>query len=86
MIRNVGVLVAVLIVGIAIGAGGWLLGSRPLDAQDGPVAVGAVATEWKTDYEADPFDRNQLRRSEVSVSRVAVVWSDGHTEVRQVGK
>ena len=86
MIRNVGFLVAVLILGIAIGAGGWLLGSRPSDAQDASVAVGAVATEWTINYEPDPFDRNQLRRSEVSVSRVAVVWSDGHTEVRQVGK
>ncbi len=86
MIRNIGVLVAVLILGIAIGAGGWLLGSSPSGAQDGPAAVSAVATDWVTNYETDPFDRSQLRRSTVSVSRIVVVWSDGRTEERAVGK
>jgi len=86
MIRNARILVAVLILGLVIGAGGWLMSSRASDAQDGPVAVGAVATEWATKYEPDPFDADRLRRSTVSVSQVAVVYSDGHTEVRQVGK
>jgi len=86
MIRNVGALIAVLILGISIGAAGWLLGSSPSGAQEGPVAVSAVATDWITSYEVDPFDRTQLRRSTVSVSRIAVVWSDGHTEERSVGK
>ena len=84
MIRNVGILVAVLILGVALGAGGWLLGSGASNAQDGTDAVSAVAAKWTTEYEPDPFDRTRLRRSTVSVSHVAIVWSDGRTEMRDV--
>jgi len=86
MIRNVGMLVAVLLLGIALGAGGWLLGSRESVAQDTPAAVGAVATDWVTTFEQDPFNREQVRRSTVVVTEVAVVWSDGRTELRDLRK
>jgi len=86
MIRNVGMLAAVLLLGIALGAGGWLLGSRESVAQAAPTAVGAVATDWVTTFEQDPFNREQVRRSTVAVTEVAVVWSDGRTELRDLRK
>jgi hypothetical protein len=86
MIRNVGMLVAVLLLGIALGAGGWLLGSKESVAQAAPTAVGAVATDWVTTYEQDPFNRDLVRRNTVSVKEVAVVWSDGRTELRDLRK
>jgi hypothetical protein len=86
LLRNTGLLVAVLLLGIALGAGGWLLGARPVAAQAASPAVSAVATDWVTTYEPDPFDRTQVRRSTVSVSRIAIVWSDGRTELRNIGK
>ena len=86
MIRNVGMLLVVLLLGIALGAGGWLLGSQASVAQGAPAAVGAIATDWVTTFEQDPFDRTQVRRSTVAVTQVAVVWSDGRTELRDLRK
>jgi hypothetical protein len=86
VLRNVGILAAVLLLGIALGAGGWLLGNHPCHAADATAAVGAVATDWTTTFEPDPFDRAQVRRSTVNVSRVAIVWSDGRTEMRSINK
>jgi hypothetical protein len=86
MIRNVGMLVAVLLLGIALGAGGWLLGSQASVAQAAPTAVSAVATDWVTTFEQDPFDQNRVRRSTVAVTEVAIVWSDGRTELRDLRK
>jgi len=86
MIRNVGILLAVLLIGMALGAGGWLLGGKAAAAQSGSAVVSAVATDWTTKYEPDPFDRTQLRRSTISVSRMALVYSDGRTEFRNLDK
>jgi len=86
MIRNAGILVAVLLLGIALGAGGWLLGAKAAAAQGPAGAVSAVATDWTTTYEPDPFDRTQVRRSTINVTRIAVIWSDGRTEFRAVSK
>ncbi len=86
MIRNAGIVVAVLLLGIALGAGGWLLGAKAVAAQSAASAVSAVATDWTTTFEQDPFDRTQIRRSTVNVTRLAVVWSDGRTEFRAVNK
>jgi len=86
MIRNAGMLLAVLVLGIALGAGGWLLGSHASVAQTNPPAVAAVATDWVTTFEPDPFDRTQMRRSTVSVTRVAIIWGDGRIEQRDPRK
>jgi hypothetical protein len=84
---NIGMLVLVLLLlGLALGVGGWLLGPRASVAQDIPRAVGAVATDWVTTFEQDPFDRTHVRRSTVRVTEVAIVYSDGRTELRDIAK
>ena len=85
MIRNVGLLLAVLILGIAIGAGGWLLGSSPIHAQaEEADIVSAVAIEWSTDFEPDPFEDNMLRRSSVQVKEIAIVHADGSIDRKRI--
>ncbi|HJN13947.1 MAG TPA: hypothetical protein QGH10_00575 [Armatimonadota bacterium] len=85
MIRNTGLLLAVLLLGIAIGAGGWLLGSSPSHAQvDEAAVVSAVAIDWVEDYEPDPFDDSMLRRSTVKVKQIALVRADGTVSTKRV--
>ncbi len=87
MIRKLGLLLAVLLLGIAIGAGGWLLGSSASHAQTVSVAddiVSAVAIDWITNYEPDPFDDNLLRRSTVEVKEIALVHADGRVETKRL--
>jgi len=90
MVKKTGLLAAVLLIGIAIGAGGWLLGSGALEAQDADdplpatTIVSAVATDWVTEYETDPFDDNRLRRNTVDVKKIAIVYGDGRMEQKKV--
>jgi len=86
MVRVTNAMGALLLVVVVVIASAWLLASRDSTAQAAPVAVSAVATRWVTNYEQDPFDRNQVRRSTVSVTEVAIVWSDGRTELRDLRK
>ena len=86
MTHKAGVLAAVLLLGMLLGAGGWLLGSRPSAAQGEAVPVSAVATDWVTDFEQDPFENNFVRRSTVHVNRIAVLYSDGKTEMQDIRK
>ncbi|MGQ9730412.1 MAG: hypothetical protein ACUVX8_03990 [Candidatus Zipacnadales bacterium] len=86
MIRNVSVMAAVLLLAIVLGVEGWLLGAKACVAQNGATAVGAVATDWVTNFEPDPFNREQLRGSTVTVHEIVVLWSDGRTELRQLRK
>jgi len=76
----------VLLLGLALWAGGWLPGPAQSIAQAPPAAVASVATDWVTTYEQDPFDRTQVRRSTVRVTEVAIVYSDGRTELRDLRK
>lgn len=85
MLRTVGILAAVLILGALIGWG-WSVGSNQSVAQTTPTAVAAVPTDWVTTYDYNPFEKNELRRSIVSVTEVAIVWSDGRTELRDLKK
>ena len=96
MSRLTVIIVSVLVISaFALGA---LLGSHPSTAlaQDKetapdvkaltqpPPVVTAIPFQYHTDYEQDPFDQTKLRRTQTTVTKIAIVRSNGSTEMKDL--